>query len=84
MRPMTYLIVMGVMVFSLGLVAEIIIFTNARNVQDYTVERELPPGLPPADRGSSPPARGKEPGPQAEADDEDEQPKDSAGRRDSA
>lgn len=40
------LIVMGVMVFSLGLVAEIIIFTNARNMRDYTVERELPPGLP--------------------------------------
>src|SRR5262249_58019606 len=45
------LVVMGVMVFSLGLVAEIIIFTNARNVQDYTVERELPPGLPPPQRG---------------------------------
>jgi len=41
------LVVMGVMVFSLGLVAEIIIFTNARNVRDYTLERELPPGLPP-------------------------------------
>jgi len=40
------LIVMGVMVFSLGLVAEIIIFTNARNMRDYTVERELPPGRP--------------------------------------
>lgn len=42
------LIVMGVMVFSLGLVAEIIIFTNARNMRDYTVEREQGPGLPPA------------------------------------
>jgi len=40
---------LGVMVFSMGLVAEIIIFTNARNVRDYTVERELPPGLPPED-----------------------------------
>lgn len=61
-------IVMGVMVFSLGLVAEIIIFTNARNVQDYTVERELPPGLPRGDHSdvtqaptaSDPRARDKE------------------------
>jgi len=45
------LVVMGVMVFSLGLVAEIIIFTNARNVRDYTLERELPPGLPPETPG---------------------------------
>jgi glycosyltransferase involved in cell wall biosynthesis len=85
------LIVMGVMVFSLGLVAEIIIFTNARNVQDYTVERELPPGLPPTDRGPSPPvARGpepepdNEPEPQPEPDEAEQKPRDSAGRRDSA
>jgi dolichol-phosphate mannosyltransferase len=43
------LLVMGVMVFSLGLVAEIIIFTTARNVREYTVDRELGPGLPPRD-----------------------------------
>jgi hypothetical protein len=41
------LVVTGVMVFSLGLVAEIIIFTTARNVREYTVDRELEPGLPP-------------------------------------
>ncbi len=40
------LIVTGIIIFSNGLVAEIIIFTNARNVKDYTLERELPPGLP--------------------------------------
>ena len=39
------LIVLGVMVFSLGLVAEIIIFTNARHLQEYAVERERAPGL---------------------------------------
>ena len=50
------LVVMGVMVFSLGLVAEIIIFTNARNVQDYRVERELPPGLPGSGERRGPPA----------------------------
>jgi len=41
------LIVLGVMVFSLGLVAEIIIFTNARHLQEYAVDREAGPGLPP-------------------------------------
>ena len=40
------LIVLGVIIFSNGLVAEIIIFTTAHNVRDYTLERELPPGLP--------------------------------------
>ena len=57
------LVVMGVMVFSLGLVAEIIIFTNARNVRDYTLERELPPGLPtepPAEPPHAPPRERKE------------------------
>ncbi|MGQ0552045.1 MAG: glycosyltransferase [Planctomycetota bacterium] len=40
------LMVLGVMVFSMGLVAEIIIFTTARNVREYTVDREFPPGRP--------------------------------------
>jgi len=48
------LVVLGVIIFSNGLVAEIIIFTNARNVRDYTLERELPPGLPPAPPGLPP------------------------------
>ncbi len=38
------LIVMGVQIFAVGLVAEIIIFTTARHVREYTVEREDPPG----------------------------------------
>ncbi|MCB9899187.1 MAG: hypothetical protein H6825_14375, partial [Planctomycetes bacterium] len=41
------LIVLGVQIFALGLVGEIIIFTNAHNVRDYAVDRELGPGLPP-------------------------------------
>lgn len=35
------LFMLGVMIFSLGLVAEIIIFTNARQVQEYTIDEEL-------------------------------------------
>lgn len=65
------LVVMGVMVFSLGLVAEIIIFTNARNVRDYTVERELPPGLPP--QGGEPPV--DEPANPAEDEEEADAPR---------
>jgi len=38
------LIVLGVQIFALGLVGEIIIFTSSHNVRDYTVERELGPG----------------------------------------
>jgi hypothetical protein len=41
------LIVLGVQIFALGLVGEIIIFTSSHNVRDYTVERELGPGQPP-------------------------------------
>lgn len=41
------LIVLGVQIFALGLVGEIIIFTNSHNVRDYTVDRELDPGLAP-------------------------------------
>jgi len=41
------LIVLGVQIFALGLVGEIIIFTNSHNVRDYTLDRELGPGLPP-------------------------------------
>jgi len=47
------LVVMGVMVFSIGLVAEIIIFTNSRNMRDYTIDRESGPG-----RGPGGPAEG--------------------------
>lgn len=43
------LIVLGVQVFALGLVGEIIIFTSAHTVRDYTIDRELGPGLGPAD-----------------------------------
>lgn len=43
------LIVLGVQIFAIGLVGEIIIFTNARNVRDYTLHQERGPGLPPAD-----------------------------------
>jgi glycosyltransferase involved in cell wall biosynthesis len=39
------LIVLGVQIFALGLVGEIIIFTSADNVRDYTVEQERMPGL---------------------------------------
>ena len=53
------LIVIGVQTFSIGLVGEIIIFTTARNTREYTVERELPPGLPPyGPPGHAPPAAG--------------------------
>ena len=38
------LIVLGVQIFALGLVGEIIIFTSAHSVRDYTVERSLEPG----------------------------------------
>jgi hypothetical protein len=41
------LVVIGVQTFAIGLVGEIIIFTNARNVREYTLDRELPPGQPP-------------------------------------
>ncbi len=51
------LIVLGVNIFSIGLVGEIIIFTNARHVRDYTLERELGPGLPPASEGRAAPPR---------------------------
>ena len=44
------LIVLGVQIFAIGLVGEIIIFTNARNVQDYTLSQERGPGLPPGAR----------------------------------
>jgi hypothetical protein len=40
------LVVIGVQTFAIGLVGEIIIFTTARNVREYTVEREMPPGRP--------------------------------------
>ena len=39
------LIVLGVQIFALGLVGEIIIFTSAHNVRDYTVESESGPGV---------------------------------------
>lgn len=39
------LIVLGVQIFALGLVGEIIIFTSAHAVRDYTVEREQLPGV---------------------------------------
>lgn len=39
------LIVLGVQIFALGLVGEIIIFTSADHVRDYTVEQERMPGL---------------------------------------
>jgi ABC-type Na+ efflux pump permease subunit len=32
------LIVLGTLLFSIGLIGEMVIFTNARNVKDYTVE----------------------------------------------
>ena len=38
------LIVLGVQIFALGLVGEIIIFTSAHNVRDYSVEQERAPG----------------------------------------
>jgi hypothetical protein len=41
------LIVLGVQIFALGLVGEIIIFTSAHNVRDYTIEREAGPHDPP-------------------------------------
>ncbi|MHC5210062.1 MAG: glycosyltransferase [Planctomycetota bacterium] len=44
------LVVIGVQTFAIGLVGEIIIFTTARHVREYTVEREMPPGKPRADR----------------------------------
>jgi len=70
------LVVMGVMVFSLGLVAEIIIFTNARNVRDYTLERELPPGLP-----TEPPAEPPAEPPRAPPRERKEERSDAPGRR---
>ncbi|GJM20163.1 MAG: glycosyl transferase family 2 [Planctomycetota bacterium] len=36
------LLVLGVQIFALGLVGEIIIFTSAQNVRDYTVDRAFP------------------------------------------
>lgn len=39
------LIVLGVQVFALGLVGEIIIFTSAHTVQDYAVDQDLGPAL---------------------------------------
>lgn len=47
------LIVLGVQIFALGLVGEIIIFTSAHNVRDYTLEYEHSPGLE-ATQGSEP------------------------------
>jgi hypothetical protein len=47
------LIVLGVQIFALGLVGEIIIFTSADNVRDYTVEQERMPGL--IDEAAAPP-----------------------------
>jgi len=38
------MIVLGVQIFALGLVGEIIIFTSARNTREYTIDRELGPG----------------------------------------
>jgi glycosyltransferase involved in cell wall biosynthesis len=55
------LVVIGVQTFAIGLVGEIIIFTTARQVREYTVEREMPPGRPRADRdepSAPPPAAG--------------------------
>jgi hypothetical protein len=61
------LIVIGVQTFSIGLVGEIIIFTTARSVREYTVERELPPGRSPADDEVPPPAdAGPQPSPPAD------------------
>jgi glycosyltransferase involved in cell wall biosynthesis len=48
------LIVLGVQIFAIGLVGEIIIFTNARNVQDYTLHHERGPGLPPTGADAAP------------------------------
>ncbi|HZL99107.1 MAG TPA: glycosyltransferase, partial [Planctomycetota bacterium] len=63
------LIMIGVQTFSIGLVAEIIIFTTARNVREYVIERELllgrgapkpaPPGA--AERRAPEPEAGREP-----------------------
>lgn len=60
------LVVIGINTFSIGLVAEIIIFTTARNTREYTVERELPPGRgphapPPAAPAATEPPRLPEP-----------------------
>jgi hypothetical protein len=70
-----------------GLVAEIIIFTNARNVRDYTLERELPPGLPPETPGEprtrapeAPPA-GAPDNPSTPARERQEERSDAPGRR---
>ena len=38
------LFMLGVMIFSMGLVAEILVFLNARNLQEYTIEQEAGPG----------------------------------------
>ncbi len=55
------LIVLGVQIFAIGLVGEIIIFTNARNVRDYTLEHEWGPGQrdgeAPRDNGGDPGGR---------------------------
>jgi glycosyltransferase involved in cell wall biosynthesis len=53
------LVVIGVQTFAIGLVGEIIIFTTARQVREYTVEREMPPGQPRAPRE---PGSGEVPG----------------------
>ncbi|MFT7461716.1 MAG: glycosyltransferase involved in cell wall biosynthesis [Pseudohongiellaceae bacterium] len=51
------LIVLGVQVFALGLVGEIIIFTSAHRVQDYAVDQDLGPSLtePGAETGEQQP-----------------------------
>ncbi len=41
----TGLVLLGVQVFALGLVGEIIIFTNSRNVREYTIDEMRPPAL---------------------------------------
>jgi len=68
------LIVIGVNTFSIGLVAEIIIFTTARNTREYTVERELPPGQGPHAVPPVPPPAEARPSGEAPRADEGERP----------